>query len=65
MLGRLRTYPQPVFAQKPFLQRESLLLLVPHSVPALASMGSRSRPRVLLAKKTLKASLSPSAIIFK
>ena len=39
MLGRLRTYPQPVFAQGPFLQHESLLLLVPHSVPALRLHG--------------------------
>ena len=51
MLGRLRTYPQPVFAQGPFLQHESLLLLVPHSVPALRLHGVKVEAEGLAGKE--------------
>ena len=51
MLGRLRTYPQPVFAQGPFLQHESLSLLVPHSVPALRLHGVKVEAEGLAGKE--------------
>ena len=51
MLGRLRTYPQPVFAQGSFLQHESLLLLVPHSVPALRLHGVKAEAEGLAGKE--------------
>ncbi len=51
MLGRLRAYPQPVFAQWPFLQHESLLLLVPHSVPALRLHGVKVEAEGLAGKE--------------
>ena len=51
MLGRLRTYHQPVFAQGPFLQHESLLLLVPHSVPALRLHGVKVEAEGLAGKE--------------
>lgn len=46
-----KQYPQPVFAQGPFLQHESLLLLVPHSVPALRLHGVKVETEGLAGKE--------------
>ena len=46
-----KQYPQPVFAQGPFLQHESLPLLVPHSVPALRLHGVKVEAEGLAGKE--------------